>query len=410
MIKEKYINRVKKISINVTQTKIDSISHKDIEKTGLRIYKNGYIGYSGAIGRYEEEELEKRAKDSLNNKMPYQYNLGKNLRKKEDFSSEIIKEDNLVEELNELLGALRKEQPEFYFSNKFNLIEHEVRLLNDNGLDLYYKDKYIDFILIFKEKTSPNIMDGFVGLNGRKYSRKLALENINQICSAYRNKVMLPNKKVLPVVFSTDDMLPLEKFLEDLNGDRFGSKSSLLSNKRNKKIFNENFTLYQTNNPNDCIVPFFDAEGVINDNHRYPLIKEGIIVSPYTDKRISNKYNLPLTGCAAAEYDGMPNLGFPKLKIKESEKTAKELLGGEMGIFILVASGGDFTPEGNFATPVQLAFLFDGEKFIGRLPELSISSNVFHMFGDSFLGVSKDTMNPLSNNKFLIMNMEVSKI
>jgi PmbA protein len=80
-----------------------------------------------------------------------------------------------------------------------------------------------------------------------------------------------------------------------------------------------------------------------------------------------------------------------------------------MGIFVLIASGGDFTPEGNFGTPVQLAFLTDGEKLIGRLPELNVTSNVFDMFGNSFIGVSKDSHTPLSNSKYMIMNMNVSK-
>lgn len=133
-------------------------------------------------------------------------------------------------------------------------------------------------------------------------------------------------------------------------------------------------------------------------------------MTPYTDKKTAKKYNLDLTGAATSEYDGVPTLGIPELKIKESEKTAKELLGGEMGIFVLMASGGDFTPEGNFGTPVQLAFLFDGEKFVGRLPELNVSSNVFDMFGNSFRGVSKNTISPVLNSRFLIMDMKVSEI
>jgi PmbA protein len=41
-------------------------------------------------------------------------------------------------------------------------------------------------------------------------------------------------------------------------------------------------------------------------------------------------------------------------------------------------------------------FLFNGERFVGRLPELNLTSNVFDMFGDSFVGVSRDSLNPLS--------------
>lgn len=410
MIKEKYISRIKEKSINVTQTKIDSIRNKDIEKTGLRVYENRCIGYAGAIGNYEEAELETRAKDSLKNNISYQYELEENRKKHEDFSTEIISEDELVSEIEELLASLRNEQSDFYFSNKIYLTESEVKLQNDKGLDLYYRDKLFTLELLFKEKSSVNIMDGFVAFQGRKYNRKLALEMINEVCNAYKNKVELPKKEILPVVFPTYETLPIKKLLEDLDGNNFGSGSSLLSDKINKKVFSENFTLYQNSNPVDTFAPFFDAEGVINENYRYNLIQDGMVISPYTDKRTAKKYNLPLTGSAVGEYDSIPTLGEPILTIKESEKTAKELLNGEMGIFVLMASGGDFTPEGNFGTPVQLAFLFDGEKLIGRLPELNVSSNVFDMFGNSFRGVSKNTVSPLSNSKYLIMDMKVSEL
>ena len=55
-------------------------------------------------------------------------------------------------------------------------------------------------------------------------------------------------------------------------------------------------------------------------------------MSPYTDKRTANKYDLPLTGAAKAEYDSISTLKIPIMAIKESTKTAKELLGGETPI------------------------------------------------------------------------------
>jgi len=410
MLKEKYINKTKETSINVNQTKIDSIKRTNIEKTSLRIYKNGYIGYAGAIGDYNEKTLKNRALESLNNKISYNYEIEGNKSMEEDLSTEIINENKLVEEFEELLSTLKKEQPEFFFSNKIYLIENETKIINDNNLSLYYKDKILSLLLLFKEKKSINVFDGYIQLIGREYNSNLILEYINNTCNAYKNQVKLPTKEKLPIVFPSSDMGPFIKFIKDLDGNNFGSGSSLFSNKKGQKIFDDNFTLYQNNNPKETFVPFFDKEGVVNKNYKYPLINKGVLNSPYTDKRTSNKYSLPLTGAASGEYDGIPKLGFPRLSIKESEKTAKELLGGEMGIFIIVAQGGDFTTDGSFATPVQLSLLFDGEKFVGRLPEINISSNVFDMFGSSFRGVSKDTLSPISNDKFLIMDMKVNKL
>lgn len=59
-------------------------------------------------------------------------------------------------------------------------------------------------------------------------------------------------------------------------------------------------------------------------------------------------------------------------------------------LFLFVCSGGDWTNEGDYATPVQLAYLMQGGKLIGRLPEFAVSGNVFDLFGKDFVGVSAD--------------------
>lgn len=412
MIKEKYVNRVKEISLNVTQSKIDSIRKKDITKTGIRVYKDKFIGFAGAIGNVNENELEKIAIKSLDNKMPYKCELSKNIVKHEDYSDELKIADDVVKEFEEVLAVIEKSQPDFIFSNKINIVESETSLTNNDGLDLKYKDKYLNFELIIKEKTSINIFDTGVGFRSRKYNRNDLINLINDTCDVYKNKVTFPklNKKTVPVIFNSADYVILTKFFQELNGNIFGSNSSLFSGKLGEKVFSDNFTLYQNNDSKNGPLRFFDDEGVINEGYNFPLIKNGVINSPYTDKKTSSKYNLPLTGTATCEYDGVPTLGFPSLKIKESEKSISELLNGEIGIFVDIASGGDFTSDGKFGTPVQVAYLFDGEKKVGRLPELQVSSDIFKMFGEDFVGVSKECINPLTNDKYVVINMEVAEI
>ena len=409
MIKEKYINRVKETSINVVQTNIESIRNKDITKTGVRIYKDGFIGVAGAIGTFDEKELEKQAEEALENRISYEFEVTKDKKESLDLYSEIINSNNVTEEIDELLTDLKRAQPHFSFFHKINLVEKEVSLANDMGTDLYYRDKYIEFMLGFKEKSSANIFDGFVGYVGREYDREEILKIINNICNAYGNIVELPEGNSFPVIFTTGDYLPVMKLAEDLSGLKVACKSSLLSDKIGEKVFNENFTLYSSCDPKSGMRPFFDAEGVVNENYLYPLIKEGVVVAPYTDKRVAANFKLKLTGSSTADYDEAPTLGFTGFKVKESEKTVKELLNGQMGVFIMISSGGDFTPEGDFGAPVQLAFLFDGENFIGRLPEFKISSNIFDMFGKDFIGVSKDKVISLGEDKYMLMNLNITR-
>ena len=63
-----------------------------------------------------------------------------------------------------------------------------------------------------------------------------------------------------------------------------------------------------------------------------PLIENGRIISPYTDKKTAHKFNLPLTGSASGEYDKVPPLSPRNFKVEASDKTLKELLKGQLAV------------------------------------------------------------------------------
>ncbi|MBN1756589.1 peptidase U62 [bacterium] len=410
MHKEKYSEKNHQISVSVVQTQIESVRTKDIARTGLRVFENQKIGVAGVIGSYKEEELEQLAIEALEQNIPYTYELSREHQETADHVKTIIPEEEFVEEVNQLLKKLKKEQPSFSFFNKITLSESEVSLCNDLSLDLKYSDRYLELELGFKDKASANIIDGFCGYVGREYDRALFISLVNRICEAFKNQLKLPYEGKYKVIFATDYGLPMMKFIQGLNGLYFGTRSSIFSGKIGKQLFNEHFTLFQTLHPDDCLAPFFDAEGVVNPGYRYPLIENGILKSPYTDKKVAALFNLPHTGSAVCSYDGVPAIGYQQFNIQETESTLKELIGGETAIFVVMAAGGDFTPQGNFGTPVQLGLLFDGENFTGRLPQIQLNSTVFKMFGENFVGVSSDKLFPLSDSRGLVIEMDVSPI
>jgi PmbA protein len=54
--------------------------------------------------------------------------------------------------------------------------------------------------------------------------------------------------------------------------------------------------------------------------------------------------------------------------------------------------------------------VFDGEKLIGRLPELQISSTVFDMFGENYVGCSTDSFSRLGDARYVVAVMDVEKM
>jgi len=412
MIKEKYVEFLNEISLNVVQTGIESVRKKEIERGGLRVYDGKNIGIAGALGKYDEKELEKRAIKALDMNIPYPYEVSSNLKNSITMKSELSDEEEFVEEVTEMLEELKRSQPDFSFSNKINLLKASISLSNDEGLDLCYKNSHLGFSLIIKDKKSSNIIDAFTGYDGWKYDREEFLKDTNSVCEAYKRKADFEDG-IYPVCFLERETTYKRKLFEVLNGLLYGSGSSILSGKMGEKLFNEDFTLCQSRNPDDEVMgPFFDSEGGVNRDYRYNFIENGVFVSPYTDKKTASMFKLPYSGSSLGEYDSVPSIGIrgDSLRIKESEASTKELLDGKKGVFALIASGGDFTPEGKFASPVQLSFLFDGEKFIGRLPQINISSHLYDMFGKDYIGVGKDSVSKLYRSNCIAMNMKVTRI
>ena len=408
MIREKYVYQLRDTTISVTNSMVESIRFKDITKTSIRVYKDGLIGVAGAIGDYDEDHLTKDAIEALKQRIAYPCEPSINFSKSVDTRKPIISGSQFLKEIEGLLDELARNQPGFSFSNKICMSGERHHIENESGLMLDYSDKAFRMELLFKEKSSANVFDGFFGFEERYYDRKKILEQMNTLLNAYTNPAELPKGDKLPVIFFKNSF-PIGKLITDLRGDIFATGGSIFSGRLGKKLFSEDLTLFQTLDPETVInVPFFDAEGVVNQGYRFNFIENGVLKAPYTDKRLAKKFGLANTGSAEAPYDGVPSVSFKNWSMTPSKKTVKELLGGQPGIFILMADGGDFTPDGNYATPVQLAMLFDGEQFIGRLPDLQISGSIYSMLGDGFRGMGSNTVFPFSTEKMIVTEMTVT--
>lgn len=387
MIKEIYQLKEIDTTLNVTQSRIDSIRKKNIVKTGCRVYENGYIGVAGTFGEPSDETW-KTAIQNLNLQIPYEYEPSKDCRRIRDLRNPKLTLDDFLEKSELLLAKLREEYPQFIFSNKISLKETEVSLKNDVGLDLINYDNSVTIEVIYKHKDSVNIMDSYLQYVGREFNIDAILTEARNQLTAFETMVDVPDIEK-PIII--DCYSSLSKIIESLNGEEVGRGTSIFCDKMGTRAFHEAFTLnIDRKDPEYYHVPFFDAEGSVLEEDSTSLIEDGVIVKGYTDKKNSKLFGVENTACAGADYDDVPSLETPSISINLSDKNLNELIGDEPAILCLFTEGGDCTNEGDFATPVQMAFLYQNGKYLGRLPEFSLSGNIYDMFGDDYIGYSKD--------------------
>lgn len=407
MTKETYTLIKDEVSVKVAASAPESLRTKRIKRTGLRIYRDGCLGISGYMGETGVEEAARRAEAALAYKIAYPCQPSGNMARSLTIGGKPFTPEALDAEVAALLAALRRDFPQFVFSSPaLKSGTYTEALANDAGLDLLSVITLHEFVLIYKLASSSSIMDGWFAYAGLEYDRQAFLAHAAETLNAYLREVPLPSEGRLPVFFEDSEGLVKQLFSRELGGMTFGSGGSLFSGKAGQKLFSENFTLF--NSRQEDYLPFFDAEGVCADGFRY--IENGVLRAPYADKKTAAKFDFKSSGSAGAAYDATPSAGAGAMMIQAQARPIKEMLGGRPAVFISMASGGDFTSEGGFGTPAQVAFLLEDGRLTGRLPQLQLSSTVYDMYGKDFLGVSRDKIMPLSNSRWLGFVLDVRKM
>lgn len=406
MIKELYQITQSEISINITQSNIDSIRKKSIVKSGCRVYDNGFIGISGTFGQPTEDTWNE-AEKNLELKVSYKYEPIKERKRIRKSCLDILTDEQIINNTELLLSQLRKEFPDFIFSNKINYYTTKEILSNDAGLYFENTDSGLMIMIIFKTTDSVSVFDGEICITSRDFDVDKILENAKNQLNGYRNKVDIKGKENLPVamLFSTVN----DKLLESLNGELLGNKISVFAKSLGQKIFSGNFSVTVNRTDSRFGKCFFDSEGNTLENDSIYLIENGTILRGYTDKKQSDLFGFDNTACAGGEYDDIPSLrqfsGY-EIEAVPSDKTIEELSDGKEYILLDIAGGGDWTSDCDFASPVQLGYLMKGTKVIGRLPEFNVSGNLYNIFGKDFIGYSKDTS--YSGENLLFTKMKIS--
>ena len=403
-MRELYQETIRETSLNITRWEIDSIRNKTITKSGCRIFRDGLVGIAGTLGQPTDTTW-REAEANLAEKIPYPYDWAIGSVRGEDRREEPKDIETLTAEIADCLRICHERHPHMVLNNKINLVEVESRLTSDAGTDLHFRDRFTIFILLAKHVDSVNVFDTNLVTLTRRFDKEQFLKFADDMLGCYETKAALPAGEMPLLVIEQGDIL--RKLVEELSGKKIGRKASLFSEKLGLPLFSDAFTLGRDASKEAFGEAFFDMEGITLPDDKMILIDRGVIVHPYADKKNAAEFGLAPTGSAGGAYDDVPTLTSGHLSIASDGRTLKELLNGELAICVVIASGGDFNSEGFFASPVQMALLTDGERMLGRLPELNISGSFYDILGKDFVGIAADT--PFSHEHLAVVRMKIDK-
>ena len=404
MEKEFLTKTHRSVTLNVTGGKIDSFREQE-ETTGtVRVYENGCIGVAGCLGTPDEEELTRRANEALALGIPYPCKLDGALELERLDEAEILPVPELIPTMQDFLDRLGKACPRFALSNKIGITYGKTEYRNSLGRHLTSSGRYINIELIVQNRGSGNLFDTALEYSGNRFDPDALLAQFKKQYDAFYVPADLAPGRY-PIVM--DPSYLLATFLRHFIGDLYASGASLLSGKLGQKIFSDKLSFRNDMNPaTNAGVRFFDAEGCIAPELRPALIDRGVLTGLLTTKKSAAQLGLPNLGTAAAAYDGVPVIGFNRFYLDPTVPTLNALVPGK-SILVVMASGGDTTPDGHFATPVQMSYLMEDGRLVGRLPELNISGNFYDLLGKDYLGAVCGVPHPES--MLCAMTMDVTK-
>ena len=393
MIKELYQQTVREVSLNVSAGRVDSLRKKEITKSGCRVYENGFIGVAGCLGRPTADAWA-AAEQALARQVPAAPPETGRERVREQGEA-LIPAEEFRAGCEELLTELRAEFPDFVLSNKLQMTDVEMRLENDAGLRYIDRKRSYAMVLLVKQAGSPDMYDSQLLAVSRRFDREGWLAQARQVLTAHRTLLPMPEgERFLILDSAMGDALGNFSILDKaLSGREYLAGTSLFQGRLGQPLFDPRVTLSYDVAGTEWLArddPFFDKEGTTLPGDRVDLIEHGVLRNLATNKRYAAQLGLASTGGAFGDYDSAPALAALPLILASTGETLAQLTAGRDCILPLIASGGEWTDAGDYATPVQCAYLYRDGKLVGRLPEFNLAVKLNDLFGKDFVGVSAD--------------------
>lgn len=381
-------------------------------KKALRMFENKKIYYFSYFGDIKNEDLINQSKVIPEVGIPFEYELNQwNSQIFQDQKSLKLKLESLEDEASDIEKKLKIFSKDFSISGVYNRVLSRLQLTDENKNTLEAVSVKNTNWYRYTRHGSGTIMDGFFWNSSLNMNPNYIEQSMHHGLDHYDKKVQIENGKY-PILFvdqnEAEDSF-LKKIKESLVADIYYQKSGLFTDKLGKKVFNENITLLDVAMDSGLgIFNPFDSEGFLRKNSDLNIVENGVVKNIISNIHQSFKYDIPQSGNSIRDFKSTTMANYNSVKIKPGLKSTEEIL-KELPVCILVFLGGgsDFTDLGDYSFTVQVSYLYEYGKPVGRLEALTLNSHIFEMFSADLVGIARDNFykSDASPSVFMKMNL-----
>ena len=377
-------------SISFENNKLKYVNTKSIRGIGLRIIKNGRIGFSSATDLRKPERLVANAIESakFGQGARFEFPSQTNFPEVETFDDNVVSYhvENAIELGRNAIDAALTVNPDYECGVEIGKGIGLSRLINSRGLDISRQATHFSMgidILLVKGQSLIWTSEG-------ESSRRLSTDLDKHVKKALERQ-RLAEKDVqigtgtYPVIFTPKSVhTALATFEVGCNGKLVQKGASPLAGKIGEKIIDERVSIYDDSTINYADGSFpFDGEGI--PAQKTPLIENGVLRNYIYDLQTAGMMNAKSTGNGMRGFASQPAPGCTNIIIEPGNMSFEDMIADmKQGLLVdqVLGGGQSNVLAGEFSVNIDLGFLVENGEIVGRVKDCMIAGNAFDIFNN----------------------------
>ena len=375
--------------VKFTQGRLHSMERKEIQGVGLRVFKDGRLGFSSTNKLEDIDKLIEDALESAKFGRKVNIELPSNVQIPEkniwyDKQVEEFSVDRAVEEGKKCIDLVNSKYDNVKMEVQINGGALQTRLLNSTGLDVSYKKTFFSyfaegftvlnnsFIWLFKGTARASLNYDTENFASEIIKQRSMLDKTSEITTRTMDVIFLPNAVALTFLHS---------FVLGANGKLVLKGNSPLVNKMGEQVLDNRISILD-----DPTIPFgidtmpVDCEGT--PTRKKYLFENGILKNLYVDIETGKLLNLTPMGNGMRSYTESPSPNVTNIYVEAGEMSIEEMVRDtKEGLIVYGVLGGGQSNviAGDFSVNVSLGFYIKDGEIQGRARNVMIGDNAYQM-------------------------------
>jgi PmbA protein len=377
-------------SISFENNKLKSVYTKSIRGVGLRVIKDGKIGFSSTTDFRIPEKIVTNAIESakFGQEAKFEFQSKSEFKDVKLFDGNVVNYpiEKGIQVGNKAIDKALSVNPNYECGVSIGKGVSKSRLINSNGLDVNTQSTSfgtsIDILLV-KD-------NGLLWVGEGESSAKLS-DDLGKHVEKALSDLKLAEKEVdistgsYPVVFTSKAVgTLLSTFETGCNGKIVQKGVSPLTGKLGQKILDDRISIYD-----DPTIDYADGSYSCDDEgvsaRRTPLFESGVLKNYIYDLQTAGIMNAESTGNGTRSFASQPSPGNSNVIVDSGEMKFEDMIKDiKYGILVdqVLGGGQSNVLAGEFSVNIDLGYLVENGEIVGRVKDCMVAGNVFDVFNN----------------------------